>query len=201
MYYVPVVCDERDQRTNLCDYDQLDLSQIIHPLFGTIAQNHEHVILTVEKLTDFIEGKALRRKNANTIAQFNWDDVIMRHGCFAVLVSDSGTKFKNKILAELATRLNDLVLVYDSTLDTTSRKLDYRWMGPYQVRKIRKYGQVYLNELGGCEITDPITRNRVKKLFTWNTNCQEKLDLDEILYDFEDKDLEDEDLRGPARVA
>ncbi|CAG8770872.1 1058_t:CDS:2, partial [Ambispora leptoticha] len=48
----------------------------------------------------------LRRKNANTIAQFIWDEVVTRHGCFAVLVSDRGTEFKNNVLMELATHLN-----------------------------------------------------------------------------------------------
>lgn len=39
--------------------------------------------------------------------------------------------------------VGNLVLVYDSTLETTySRKLDYRWMGPYKVRKIGKRGHI-----------------------------------------------------------
>ncbi|CAG8777738.1 9988_t:CDS:2, partial [Ambispora leptoticha] len=38
------------------------------------AGGHEHVVLAVKELTGNVEGKALRRKNANAIAQFIWDE-------------------------------------------------------------------------------------------------------------------------------
>ncbi|CAG8439941.1 592_t:CDS:2 [Scutellospora calospora] len=67
---------------------------------------HEHMVIAVEELFRYVEGKALRKKNANMIAQFIWDEIITRYGCFTILVSDRGTEFKNNILAELAIRLN-----------------------------------------------------------------------------------------------
>ncbi|CAG8628461.1 14032_t:CDS:2, partial [Ambispora leptoticha] len=276
----------------------------VGPLPRTVAK-HEHVVLAIEDLTGYVEGRALVKKNAKNIAQFIWEDIILRHGCFTALVSDRGTEFKNTIMEKLSSRLNvdqrfvasyhpeangraervvqkftriirklcaerqnrwheyvrsaiwavnttvgdlgyspfrlvygrdaimpielvmesyhtyvmrsqwttdelleyrtlqikglasdldkartsrdelkwrwkefhdrwakerepidigDLVLIYDSTLDTCSRKLDYRWVGPYRVTKIGTHGQFYVEEVDGSKLKDPFTRNRVKKL-------------------------------------
>ncbi|CAG8684769.1 9471_t:CDS:2, partial [Ambispora leptoticha] len=68
--------------------------------------------------------------------------------------------------------VGDLVLVYDST-----------------------HGQVYVNELDDNELRDSITRNRVKKLFTWNEGSleqnSEQVSEDEV-------GLEDEDPWGSS---
>ncbi|CAG8458481.1 2038_t:CDS:2, partial [Scutellospora calospora] len=60
--------------------------------------------------------------------------------------------------------VGDFVLVYDSTLDNSPKKFDYRWNGPYIVRKVGSHNQLYLMEVDGSELREPFTRNRVKKL-------------------------------------
>ncbi|CAG8478734.1 1148_t:CDS:2, partial [Scutellospora calospora] len=42
--------------------------------------------------------------------------------------------------------VGDLMLVYDSTLDNSLRKFDYRWNRLYVVKEIGKHGQYYLAE-------------------------------------------------------
>ncbi|CAG8646030.1 3855_t:CDS:1, partial [Ambispora leptoticha] len=300
----------------------------IGPLPRTSA-GHEHIVVAVEDLTGYIEARALRSKNAKSIATFLWEEIITRHGCFAELTSDRGTEFKNNIMEELTARLQvkqqftasyhpeangraertvqkltriirkvsaeaqnrwhehlraaiwalnvtvselgyspfrliygrdaimpveltlesyqvfmakqgwntdellafrtlqikglvtelkeakanrdelherwkkfhdrhanenkekieigDLVLVYDSTLDNTPRKLDYRWVGPYVVRRVGQNGHLYLNEMDGSELKDPFTRNRVKRLKQREAWIDES--HSEGCVDFEDEDL------------
>ncbi|RIB00406.1 hypothetical protein C2G38_1994333, partial [Gigaspora rosea] len=66
-------------------------------------------------------------------------------------------------------------LVYDSTLDNSPRKFDYRWNGPYVVKRIGNHGQCYLAEMDGSELREPFTRNRVKRLETRMRKEQEQI--------------------------
>lgn len=77
----------------------------VGPLPRTVAK-HEHVVLAIEDLSGYVEGKALVSKNTKNIAQFIWEEIVLWHGCFTILVSDRGTEFKNKIMEELSSRMN-----------------------------------------------------------------------------------------------
>lgn len=62
----------------------------------------------------------------------------------------------------------DLVLVYHNVrkIDMSSfRKLQYRWEGPYKVRRIEDRDTYFLETLDGVPIRTPYTPNRVKKFF------------------------------------
>lgn len=76
----------------------------IDPMHRTCA-GHDYIVVAMEDLTGYIEAWVLKKKNAKSIAQFIWDDVITRHGCFMELVSDRGIEFKNSLMNELTARL------------------------------------------------------------------------------------------------
>ena len=64
--------------------------------------------------------------------------------------------------------VGDLVLVYNTlrTIDMSSvRKLEFRWEGPYRVRKIKDRGTYFLRTLDGDDILTPYPPNRIKKFF------------------------------------
>jgi hypothetical protein len=64
--------------------------------------------------------------------------------------------------------VGDLVLVYNTVrnIDLSSvRKLEYRWEGPFRVRKIKQRGTYFLKTLDGETILTPYPAVRIKKFF------------------------------------
>ena len=54
-------------------------------------------------LSSWVEAKLLRTLSSRAVADFLWEDVICRHGCFGKLVIDGGSENKDAV-AELAER-------------------------------------------------------------------------------------------------
>ena len=48
------------------------------------------VVLAVDYLTKWPEGKALKDKTAKSVARFLFDDIICRHGCPEIIINDQG---------------------------------------------------------------------------------------------------------------
>lgn len=48
----------------------------IGPLPRTTA-GHEHIVVAVEDLTGFMEGRALKRKTSENIARFLWEEIVL----------------------------------------------------------------------------------------------------------------------------
>ncbi|GBG72563.1 hypothetical protein CBR_g12133 [Chara braunii] len=70
---------------------------------------------------------------------------------------------KNLRVRKAPIRVNDLVLMYDSSLEKTwSRKLANQWMGPYKVLKRLDGGAYMLAELDGSRLRDPVVGARLK---------------------------------------
>src|SRR5260364_364445 len=68
-------------------------------------------------------------------------------------------------------------------------KTNYRWMGPYRLRSIGKFDQVYLSELDVSKLRDPVMRNRAKGCLPWMMSLQIREDqqgLDNVVLKDED---------------
>jgi transposase InsO family protein len=64
--------------------------------------------------------------------------------------------------------VKDLVLIYNNVrkIDMSSfRKLEFRWEGPFRVRRIADDGNYFLETLDGIPIRSPFSPPRVKKFF------------------------------------
>ena len=64
--------------------------------------------------------------------------------------------------------VRDLVLLHDTKLKYQySHKLDYRWLGPYQLADLVRDKRTYLlKELDGARLQGTYTRNRLKFFYT-----------------------------------
>ncbi|GBC47303.2 DDE-type integrase/transposase/recombinase [Rhizophagus irregularis DAOM 181602=DAOM 197198] len=77
---------------------------IVGPLPITTRRNKYIVVLT-EYLTKWPEARALSDAKAASVVSFFYEDVICRHGCLKVLLTNQGTHFVNELLDSLCTRL------------------------------------------------------------------------------------------------
>jgi len=60
-----------------------------------------YVAVAVDYFSKWCEARALPDKTAKTVARFVYDDIICRHGCPAVEISDQGREFCNNLAKEL----------------------------------------------------------------------------------------------------
>ena len=63
----------------------------------------KHVVIAIDYFSKWSEGKALKDKNALSVANFLYE-VICRHGCFSIQINDQGREFVN----EVSTLLHDM---------------------------------------------------------------------------------------------
>ena len=73
---------------------------IVGPLPITSSENR-YIIVATEYLTKWPEAKAIKDIQANTVAQFIYEEIICRHGAPKVLLSDRGTSFVNSVVKSL----------------------------------------------------------------------------------------------------
>ena len=73
---------------------------IVGPLPVTSSGNR-YIIVATEYLTKYPEARAIKNIQANTVAQFIYEDIISRHGAPRVLLSDRGTSFVNSVVKAL----------------------------------------------------------------------------------------------------
>ena len=59
-----------------------------------------YLIVAHYDLSGWVEAKPLRTLSSKAVAEFLWEDVICRHGCFGKLVIDGGSENKEAV-AEL----------------------------------------------------------------------------------------------------
>ncbi|CAG8823626.1 19748_t:CDS:2, partial [Cetraspora pellucida] len=170
----------------------------------------------IEELTGYVEGKALRKKNVQAIAQFIWDEVITRHSnelnidqrfvasyhpeanSHSERTVQKFTRIIRKVCAEKQNRWHKYIRSAIWAINIMVNDLGY---SPFHlvygcdaitlVQLMLESYQVYLSELDGSELRDPITRNRVKKLFTW----EKKVPSQSGYSDQSSVALEDEDQR------
>jgi Integrase zinc binding domain/Integrase core domain len=73
---------------------------IVGPLKVTESGNR-YIVVVTEYLTKWVEAKAIPDMKATTIAKFLYNDIICRHGCPKILLSDRGTSFCNELVDSL----------------------------------------------------------------------------------------------------
>jgi hypothetical protein len=77
---------------------------IVGPLSITGSGNR-YIVVATEYLTKWPEARALVDTKATTIAKFIYEEIICRHGCPKVLLSDQGTPFCNELVDSLCKML------------------------------------------------------------------------------------------------
>ena len=91
----------------------------------------------IDYLTKWTEARALEKASAEEVAQFIFEDIICRHGCPKIILSDRGTHFVNKVVDNLCENFkikhqlsspyhpqtNGLVERFNRTLTETLAKL------------------------------------------------------------------------------
>ena len=72
-------------------------------LFGPLKdpEGFNYIMVMTDSFTKYVELKALRKKDAECVAEGFFEGWICRHGCPVLLVSDKGKEFCNAILDEL----------------------------------------------------------------------------------------------------
>ena len=73
---------------------------VMGPLPLTIS-GKRYIVIAVDHFTKWVEIRALEQNDAQSIAQFFYEDVICQHGVPEILSTDQGTEFINELLAVL----------------------------------------------------------------------------------------------------
>ena len=69
--------------------------------FETSSSCNKYIIVDIDHLTKWMECKAIKDLTARTTAKFLFEQLIYRHGCPQVILSDNGTNFTGKVLPKL----------------------------------------------------------------------------------------------------
>jgi hypothetical protein len=83
-------------------FDRIGID-IVGPLPKT-DQNNRYIVTAIDYLTKWTEARALEKATAEEVARFIFEDIICRHGCPKIILSDRGTHFVNKIITSLCER-------------------------------------------------------------------------------------------------
>ena len=67
------------------------------------CEGYRYLVVARCDLSGWVEAKPLRTLSSRAVADFLWEDVICRHGCFGKLIIDGGSENKEAV-AELARR-------------------------------------------------------------------------------------------------
>jgi hypothetical protein len=76
----------------------------IGPIFPVSARKKRYIILATDYATKWVEAKATRKNDAQTSANFLFEDILMRFGHPLELVSDRGTHFLNDVISDLTNK-------------------------------------------------------------------------------------------------
>jgi len=67
----------------------------------TSRSGHRYIIAGIDYLTKYVEARALRFQTASEIALFLYEDIICRHGCPTIIVSDNGKPFLSNLIKQV----------------------------------------------------------------------------------------------------
>jgi hypothetical protein len=84
-------------------FDRIGMD-IVGPLPKT-RQGNQYIVVATEYLTKWPEARALPNAKAISVVSFFYEDIICRHGCPKVLLTDQGTHFVNEMLNSLCEQL------------------------------------------------------------------------------------------------
>ena len=72
----------------------------VGPLEKT-KNGNRYVLVATDYLTKWPEAKPMKEATAENVVQFIYEEIICRHECPKIILSDRGTHFKNKIVDRL----------------------------------------------------------------------------------------------------
>ena len=64
-------------------------------------KGNRYIIVAMDYLTKWPEAKAVKEASAEKTTEFIYQEIICRHGCPKVILTDQGTHFKNKLVEKL----------------------------------------------------------------------------------------------------
>ena len=73
---------------------------LLGPLPKTGRQN-QHIIVLTDYGTRWVEAKAIRTANADTVAKFLLESIFLRYGAPRVMISDRGVQFMSELVQSL----------------------------------------------------------------------------------------------------
>ena len=80
-------------------FDRIGID-FVGPLPKT-ARGNKYIIVAIDYLTKWTEAKALKEATAEKTADFIYKEIICRHGCPKIILTDRGTHFNNQMIQEL----------------------------------------------------------------------------------------------------
>jgi len=103
-------------------------------------RGNRYILVAMDYLTKWPEAKALDEATAERTVEFIYKEIICRHGCPRIILTDQGTHFKNKLVEELCKKFeikhklsspyhpqtNGLVERFNRTLCETIAKITQR---------------------------------------------------------------------------
>jgi len=84
-------------------FDRIGLD-FVGPLPVT-SRGNKYIIVAMDYLTKWPEAKAMPNAKASSAANFFYEEIVCRHGCPKVLLTDRGTHFVNELLDSLCKKL------------------------------------------------------------------------------------------------
>src|SRR6266496_974658 len=69
----------------------------VGPLERT-KEGNKYILVVTDYLTKWPEAKAMKEATAKNVVEFIYKEIICRHGCPRVILSDRGTHFRNEIV-------------------------------------------------------------------------------------------------------
>ena len=72
----------------------------VGPLSQT-KNGNKYILVAMDYLTKWPEAKAMKQAKADNVTEFIYREIICRHGCPQIIMTDQGSHFKNQIVKEL----------------------------------------------------------------------------------------------------
>ena len=69
----------------------------VGPLERT-EKGNKYILVATDYLTKWPEAKAMKEATAKNVIEFIYEEIICRHGCPRIILSDRGTHFRNEIV-------------------------------------------------------------------------------------------------------
>ena len=77
----------------------------VGPLRKT-SKGNKYILVITDYLTKWPEAKALKEATAEKVVEYLYEEIICRHGCPEIIMTDRGSHFDNKLMEELSSKFN-----------------------------------------------------------------------------------------------
>ncbi|KAG0973037.1 hypothetical protein G6F57_012430 [Rhizopus arrhizus] len=67
----------------------------------TSKSGHRYIIAAIDYLTKYVEARPIRFQTSSEIALFLYEEIICRHGCPTIIVSDNGKPFLSNLIRQV----------------------------------------------------------------------------------------------------